>query len=103
MVEDADEVVKAFQQFGIATEEFAQKVAEEMAPIMREMMEQVQVIYDLIRAEYVAQGAIYGDTREGMMRWLTELGEIQSHLQKAREIKQRQEWAKALNKWKTAG
>ena len=54
-------------------------VVNNFAVAMRPTLERISVairpLYDAIRAQYVAEGAIYGDTHEGMMRWMDERGE----------------------------
>ncbi|HEY1390616.1 MAG TPA: hypothetical protein VGF38_18930 [Ktedonobacterales bacterium] len=50
-----------------------------MAPQIQQQMDQVatawrDVIYPKIHESYLADGAPYGDTHEGLMRWVKEMG-----------------------------
>ena len=48
----------------------------EMAAVIegrfRVVMPAIQQLYDAFRANYKDDGAVYGDTHDGMMRWLSE-------------------------------
>ena len=45
-----------------------------LRPTVEQYMDAIQPLYDAIHAQYIAEGGIYGDTHEGMMRWLEERG-----------------------------
>ena len=57
--------------------------AEAMTEILRRKIEHalevvmpaVEKVYGAVHEDYVEQGAIYGDTSEGMLRWVRELAE----------------------------
>lgn len=42
-----------------------------------------QDLYNAVHGEYTSQGAIYGQTHEGMMRWWREVAEIYRSSQEA--------------------
>ncbi len=70
-----------------------------MAPHIQLQMDQVatawrDVIYPKIHDAYLADGAPYGDTHEGLMRWVKEMGEMRRHIEAIEAIRTRQ-WAVA--------
>ena len=80
--------------------EFAQHFQVAMAPIAQHMqmiMDQVSIvwrerIYPQIHAAYLANGAPYGDTNDGLLRWMRDMGEVRRHLDAIEAIRTRQ-WA----------
>ena len=71
--------------------EFAQAITEAMRPAMEAFTEAVKGMYTAVYGEYVARGAIYGETDEGFARWLEEIGEINRLETKARRLRQQHE------------
>lgn len=70
-----------------------------MAPHIQQQMDQVvtawrDVIYPKIHDAYLADGAPYGDTHEGLMQWVKEMGEMRRHIEAIEAIRTRQ-WAVA--------
>lgn len=59
----ADALAQAFDDFAAA-----------MRPTVEQCVDAIRPLYDAIHAQYIAEGGIYGDTHEGMMRWLEERG-----------------------------
>lgn len=53
------------------------------------VMPAVEKVYGAVHEDYVAQGAIYGDTPNGMLRWMRELSEANKLLIRAAYIQQR--------------
>lgn len=64
------------QDFTVAVSEFGQKLVDTFRPVAERFIAMGQEIYDSMYALYVADGAIYGETQEGMLRWMEELNEI---------------------------
>jgi hypothetical protein len=70
-----------------------------MVPHIQQQMDQVatawrDVIYPKIHESYLADGAPYGDTYEGLLQWVKEMGEIRRHMEAIEAIRPRQ-WAVA--------
>jgi hypothetical protein len=62
-----------------------------MRPAMEAFAEAAKGMYAAVYGEYVAHGAIYGETDEGFLRWLEEIGEINRLEAKAQRIRQQHE------------
>lgn len=56
--------------------EFHSDLIAAIRPIAKSVIETGQRIYDTMYAAYIADGAIYGESQEGMLRWMEELREI---------------------------
>src|SRR5436309_1264092 len=63
-------------------------IVEVMQPIMQTVVTLWGNIYSTLHNTYLEQGAIYGDSEEGMMRWLKECGEAARHRMEAERIEQ---------------
>lgn len=81
---------KEMQGVAAAIAQAAQAMSTALLPAWKQVNVAIQNVYDALHAHYVAEGAIYGDTREGMMRWLRERGEIARHEAAAERLRQRQ-------------
>jgi hypothetical protein len=57
---------------GDALSQLAQAVAASLAPVVKAIAEVARKLYDLLWQQYLGEGAIYGRTHEGMMKWLGE-------------------------------
>lgn len=53
-----------------------QKIIDGMVEFHGDLIATGQRIYDTMYAAYIADGAIYGESQEGMLRWMEELREI---------------------------
>lgn len=56
--------------------EAGQIILDILQPVADRFIAMGQEIMDTMYAAYVADGAIYGETQEGMLRWMEELNEI---------------------------
>lgn len=70
-------------------EAFATSLWEQIAAWIEEIMPALQSFYDAVYAFYLDTGAPYGDTHEGMLRWIEERGEVARLRMEADRIKQR--------------
>lgn len=62
-----------------------------LRPKLQPIMELAEKFYAATMQAYREAGAIYGDTPEGMMRWLGELNEVARHEREIERIKQHHE------------
>jgi len=72
-----------------AIEVWATDFMEQMALWVESVLPTLQAFYDAVHAEYMACGAPYGDTQEGMLRWIEERCEIQRLRTEADRLEQR--------------
>jgi len=72
------EIEKAFSAIG-----------ETLVEKMERLLPTAQRFYDAVYAQYLEEGAIYGESHEGVMRWIEDLAEIDRHRQAIEEIKMR--------------
>lgn len=56
--------------------EAGQIILDILRPVAERFVAMGQEIYDTMYESYLSQGAIYGETEEGMLRWMEELNEI---------------------------
>ncbi len=70
-------------------EALAASLWKQIAAWREEIMPALQSVYDTIHASYLAAGAPYGDTHEGMLRWIEEKGEVARLRMEADRIEQR--------------
>jgi len=68
-----------------------QAIAEAIKPAFEAALKVVQAVSDVVYNAYLEDGAIYGESHEGMMRWMKERGEIARLRQQAERIEQHQE------------
>lgn len=66
------------------------EMRQAVQPIIESTLEIAQKVSDAVRTAYIEDGAIYGDTHEGLMRWLNERGEINRLRNEAERIEQHQ-------------
>lgn len=66
---DAQKVIDGVAEAG-------QVILDILRPVAERFVAMGQEIYDTMYAAYVADGAIYGETQEGMLRWMEEMNEI---------------------------
>jgi len=69
--------VKTLVKFEEAVYDAAQTIANTFCPIWKDLSVRCQELYDIIFSSYLKADAPYGETHDGMMRWLRELGEIE--------------------------
>ena len=65
---------------------FLQGWAAEMTEVILPAIEKVM---EAVHEDYVEQGAIYGNTTDGMLRWMRELAEADKYIIRAAYIQQR--------------
>lgn len=68
-----------------------QAITEAIQPALKPIIEAIQHINEVVYASYLADGAIYGETQEGYVRWLRESGEAEYLRMQANHIEQHQE------------
>lgn len=81
--------VEAMREFAAAVQRAGEIIAEVLRPVVEALMEFCRKAYEAIHAEYVRRGAIYGDTNDGMLRWLEEIVTIGRLRQEAEYLEQR--------------
>ena len=79
--ENLNRIGEAFQQVGRAL----QPQIKAITTLCQE------VIYPAIHNAYLDAGAPYGDTHDGLMRWLHEESEVMRHQQAIENIRERQQ------------
>jgi hypothetical protein len=52
-----------------------QTITELLKPAIDAVMSWCKYIYDLVYEQYILDGAVYGETHEGFMRWLDVVAE----------------------------
>ncbi|MCA9872174.1 MAG: hypothetical protein KC441_00905 [Anaerolineales bacterium] len=89
---DADALAEVFRTY-IARPVLALAEAFVVAfrPVMEKFAEKARELHAIVYQEYVAQGAIYGETDEGFARWLEELAEINRLEAEAQRLRQSHE------------
>ena len=68
-----------------------QAIAEALQPVFKDVLTVLQTLNDAVYAAYLEDGAIYGETQDGMLRWLREQDEIARLRMQAERIVQHQE------------
>lgn len=91
------EVITTMQQFARGCDALAQAFVN-MQPLMIAVRQAAEEAYRITQEAYSEAGAPYGDTHEGMMRWLSECAEITRHEVKAEQIRQHHELLADLRK-----
>lgn len=76
MRSDGEPDVSDMQKVIDGVAEACQIILDILQPVAERFIALGQEIYDTLYAAYVADGAIYGETQEGMLRWLEESREI---------------------------
>ena len=66
--------------------EFGQAIGAALRPALDKSLTAMYQIYDVMYEQYRAAGTIYGDSHEGFMRWLNEIGQVQRLRQEAEAI-----------------
>lgn len=67
-----------------------QSIAEILQPAFKPVVEVMGKINKIVWNAYLADGAIYGETQEGFLRWLKEGSKIERLQREAEQIEQRQ-------------
>ncbi len=89
---DMERVTEAFRVNVVEPiEKLAPAIVEALRPAMEAFAEAAKGMYAAVYSEYVACGAIYGETDEGFLRWLEEIGEVSRLENAAQRIRQRHE------------
>ena len=68
--------------------DFFQRVGKALQPTFEAYLKLAQDIHDALHTAYLEDGAIYGDTHEGLMRWLEECGKINRLRAEAERLEQ---------------
>lgn len=68
--------------------EMMDKLAASVSSIIQQIMPIVQQVYQAMNLRYQEAGAPYGDTHEGLMRWMHDMGEISRKQQEIARILQ---------------
>ena len=71
-----NEVLECWEQMRGAIIEFGQALVESVGLMIEAMTPAVNAIWEACREAYRAAGMPYGESDDGMMRWLREVGEI---------------------------
>lgn len=64
-----------FQQFNEAAVKAGQAIEENLIPAFQRLIPVMQAVYDTIWRTYREAGAPYGETADGLLRWVREVGE----------------------------
>ena len=80
--EELTRIRSAFYTFAQAVSEQMQHFIDVVTPVMGQL-------YNAMYSKYLEEGAVYGESHEGMMRWMDDLAEIRRHEQSIEEIRQR--------------
>jgi hypothetical protein len=95
---------EAFNQLGQSLSTWMQNTARAIGEWAESMIPLVQSIYDAFHDAYKQAGMPYDDTPEGLLKWVTEMSEIQSYENKIEAIKTRQWLAASIRedgrKWR---
>ena len=75
-----------FEALATVMNKFLEGWVAEMTEVILPAVEKVM---DAVHEGYIEQGAIYGDTTPGMLRWMRELSEANKYLIRAAYIQQR--------------
>jgi hypothetical protein len=81
---ELERVRRAFTEYG-------ELLRGTVTPEVERVVAQIQQVVDALRSAYRTAGAIYGDTDDGMLRWLNELGEVARCKARIEELRQHQE------------
>lgn len=73
-----------------AVDEFCEMVPRVLLPVLENVGKAMMALYDAIESEYAKAGKPYGDSNEGMMKWVAEMGEIDRLLQRVMELRSMQ-------------
>lgn len=85
-VKDGQHTQDDLQKIADGVNEFGQIILDILRPVGDRIIAMGQEVIDTMYAAYVADGAIYGETQEGMMRWMEEMNEIARLRSKAQRI-----------------
>lgn len=73
--EKTELTTKELQEFVNTT---VQTIKELLQPTIDAALDWCKYIYDLIYEQYLLDGAVYGDTHEGFMKWLDNVAKNQN-------------------------
>jgi hypothetical protein len=88
---ELERVRRAFTEYG-------QLLRGTVTPEIERIVALIQQVVDSLRSAYLAAGATYGDTDDGMLRWLNELGELARCRARIEELRQQQEMPAILRR-----
>ena len=78
-----------FEQLSRAVNNFAKATTLALAPLIKAASEFAERFAVVMRSEYEKAGMPYGDSHDGMMRWLDEVCAAQRLKNEAQEIEER--------------
>jgi hypothetical protein len=82
----------------IQLEEAMNTFARSLQPVMRSMVEIITKVAETVHTAYIEDGAIYGDTETGLMRWIEEKRKIARLRTEADELEQYHEGLKVFKR-----
>ena len=96
---------KVGQQLNAGLSEFSRQMTTFMTelgkavrPVFDATLQMAQHIREVVHQAYVDDGAIYGDTHEGLMRWMNERSEIERLRAQAERIEQYQDSVRSFKR-----
>lgn len=84
-----DAMVEATPAINRAMQKLAVSIVADTKPFLSQLAKVAGELDLLVHEEYLAAGAIYGDTHEGQMRWVREKFEIAGLRQQADDLEAR--------------
>lgn len=97
---ESDERLQAAQdaliEFGRAAQVALNAIVDALRPLMDAVAEAARTVYVWMRERYHEASAPYGDTDDGMLRWLRELLDVERLRREAQVILDRQQFLAEL-------
>jgi hypothetical protein len=78
--------------------EYGEVLRDTLTPSLERSTQLGEQVFGMLRSGYRTAGAVYGDTDDGLMRWLTELGQIARCEARIEEIRQHHEMLATLRR-----
>ena len=95
----SESIIENFGEFYEISSDKIYQFAGEMKKVMNTVMDEIAdiltIIQDIFINSYREEGAVYGDTPDGFIKWVNEKGK-QARAEEAAEMKELQEWAGRL-------
>ena len=90
--------MSAAEEFQISLHAFMESFTHAVYQLAEQLMPVVQQMYDALHDKYLEAGAPYGDTQDGLLRWMDELSEIRHMEMRIEEITSQQQALALLRK-----
>lgn len=74
------------EEFQISLSTFMENFSAVIMQIAEQLLPIIQQIYNALHDKYLEAGAPYGDTQEGLLRWMDEIAEIRHMEMRIEEI-----------------